>query len=85
VPGVPIGFPFELEDEQLDRAIADMLEPANWPGFDNFAKLGPELKLALLGAGLKERSSASRPGPPRALFVSPTRQSPSRWSRSSSP
>ena len=49
------GFPFELEDEQLDRGIADKLEPANWPGFDNFAKLAPELKLALLGAGLRER------------------------------
>jgi hypothetical protein len=55
VPGVPIGFPFELEDEQLDRGIADMLEPANWPGFDDFAKLAPELKLALLGAGVRER------------------------------
>jgi hypothetical protein len=55
VPGVPIGFPFELDNDQLDRAITDMLEPANWPGFDNFAKLGPELKLSLLGAGLRER------------------------------
>ena len=32
-----------------------MLEPANWPGFDDFAKLAPELKLALLGAGVRER------------------------------
>jgi hypothetical protein len=55
VPGVPIGFPFKLDDEQLDLAIADMLEPANWPGFDEFAELGPELKIALLGAGLRER------------------------------
>jgi hypothetical protein len=55
VPGVPIGFPFELDDEKLDQAITEMLEPANWPGFDNFAKLGPELKLALLAAGLRER------------------------------
>ena len=55
VPGVPIGFPFKLDDEQLDQAIAEMLQPANWPGFDDFAKLGPELKIALLGAGLRER------------------------------
>ena len=55
VPGVPIGFPFKLDDGQLDQAIAEMLEPANWPGFDDFAKLGPELKIALLGAGLRER------------------------------
>ena len=55
VPGVPIGFPFELDDGQLDQAIAEMLQPANWPGFDDFAKLGPELKIALLGAGLRER------------------------------
>jgi hypothetical protein len=32
-----------------------MLEPGNWPGFEDFAKLPPELKLALLGAGLRER------------------------------
>ena len=56
MPGVPIGFPFKLDDEQLDRAIADMLEPANWPGFDEFAKLGPELKIALLAAGFRERA-----------------------------
>ena len=55
MPGVPIGFPFKLDDEELDRAIAEMLQPANWPGFDDFAKLGPELKIALLGAGLRER------------------------------
>ena len=55
VPGVPIGFPFELDNRQLDQAIADMLHPGNWPGFDDFAKLGPELKIALLGAGLSER------------------------------
>lgn len=55
MPGVPIGFPFKLDDEQLDRAIADMLEPGNWPGLDDFAKLGPDLKLALLAAGVRER------------------------------
>jgi hypothetical protein len=27
-------------DERLDQAIGEMLEPANWPGFDDFAKLG---------------------------------------------
>jgi hypothetical protein len=36
-------------------AIAEMLEPANWSGFDNCVKLAPELKLALPGAGLRER------------------------------
>jgi len=55
VPSVPIGFPFDLDDEQLDQAIAEMLKPANWPGFENFANLGPELKIALLGSGLRER------------------------------
>ena len=55
VPGVPIGFPSKLDDEQLDQAIAEMLQPANWPGFNDFAKLEPELKIALLGAGLRER------------------------------
>jgi hypothetical protein len=55
MPGVPIGFPFKLDDKQLDQAIADMLEPGNWPGFEDFAKLGPELKISLLAAGLRER------------------------------
>jgi hypothetical protein len=31
-----------------------MLEPANWPRFENFATLATELKLASLGAGLRE-------------------------------
>jgi hypothetical protein len=55
VPGVPIGYPFQLDDGQLDKAINDMLEKANWPGFDNFAALLPELKLALVANGLSER------------------------------
>jgi hypothetical protein len=52
---VPIGFPFALNNEQLDGAIAEMLEQANWPGFDDFGSLSPELKVALVGAGLQER------------------------------
>lgn len=32
-----------------------MLRPENWPGFDNFAALLPELKLALVASGLQER------------------------------
>ena len=55
MPGVPIGYPFQLDDGQLDKAINDMLDKANWPGFDNFAALLPELKLALVANGLSER------------------------------
>jgi len=84
VPDVPIGFPFKLDDEQLDRAIADMLEPGNWPGFDDFAKLGPHLKPALLAAGSENGNSATRLSPPREPFAWRTRRSSSRSSRSSS-
>jgi hypothetical protein len=52
---VPQGFPFQLNDTELDEALEDMLDPASWPGFDNFSRLLPELKLALLAAGLQER------------------------------
>lgn len=70
VPSVPIGFPFELDDEQLGRAIADMLEPRNWPGFDDFATLGLEHKLALVDAGLRERQQRDqREAAARALRV----------------
>jgi hypothetical protein len=55
MPSVPVGFPFQLDNEQLDDAIREMLEPENWPGFDNFALLLPELKIALLDAGLREQ------------------------------
>jgi hypothetical protein len=34
-----------------------MMDPASWPGFDDFGPLLPELKLALLAAGIHERSS----------------------------
>ena len=60
MPGVPIGFPFVLDDEHLDGAIAEMLEAENWPGFDNFALLGPELKLVLLVSGLQEQQRRER-------------------------
>jgi hypothetical protein len=55
VRGVPIGYPFQLDDGDLDAAIADMLDPANWPGFHDFGGLSPELKLALVANGLTER------------------------------
>jgi len=55
VAGVPTGFPFRLDDEDLDKALDEMLEPANWPGFDDFGRLLPELKLALLAGGINER------------------------------
>jgi len=55
MPPIPLGFPFRLDDEQLDQAIEEMLEPANWPGFEDFARLLPELKLALIAAGFRER------------------------------
>ena len=53
---VPVGFPFQLDGRQLDDAIREMFEPENWPGFDNFALLLPELKIALLDAGLREQA-----------------------------
>jgi hypothetical protein len=52
---VPTGYPFRLADRDLDVALAEMMNPASWPGFDNFGALLPELKLALLAAGLQER------------------------------
>lgn len=52
---MPVGFPFQLDDEQLDDAIEEMLRRENWPGFEEFASLPPELKVALLAAGLRER------------------------------
>ena len=55
MPAVPIGYPFQLDGGQLAKAIDDMLDKANWPGFDNFAGLQPDLKLALVANGLSER------------------------------
>jgi hypothetical protein len=52
---VPIGYPFQLDDGQLEQAIDDMLDKSNWPGFENFAGLHPDLKLALVANGLSER------------------------------
>jgi hypothetical protein len=84
VPGVPIGVPFEPADEQLDQAIAEMLEPANWPGFDDFVKLAPELNSPDPAPGSENGNSVTRLSRPHEPFVSPTRHSPSRWSLSSS-
>ena len=55
MPAVPIGYPFQLDGGQLAKAIDDMLDKANWPGFDNFAGLQPDLKLALVANGFSER------------------------------
>ena len=55
MPSIPIGFPFLLDNEQLDEAIREMLKPLNWPGFEDFAQLLPELKVALVDAGLREQ------------------------------
>jgi hypothetical protein len=52
---VPVGFPYRLDDAKLDSAINGMLERGNWDGFDNFGGLQPELKIALVAAGLRER------------------------------
>lgn len=53
--GVPIGFPFKLDDDNLERAIAETLEPANWHGFDNFTELPLALKVEMVAAGLHEQ------------------------------
>jgi hypothetical protein len=57
VAQVPDGYPFRLEDEDLKNTLAEMMNPASWPGFaDEFSRLLPELKLALLSAGLQEQA-----------------------------
>jgi hypothetical protein len=56
MPAVPEGYPFQLSDPQLEEALRGMLDPGCWPGFDDFSRLLPELKLALLAAGLQERA-----------------------------
>jgi hypothetical protein len=59
VPGepLPVGFPYELDDKTLADALAWMTAEEHWPGFygDPFARLLPELKLAILTAGFRER------------------------------
>jgi hypothetical protein len=54
VAPVPVGFPFELQDLELKRALSEMLQGQNWPGFDEFSRLLPELKLQLVASGLQE-------------------------------
>ncbi len=53
---VPEGYPIGLNDAELEQALESMLDPSSWPGFDNFERLLPELKTALLMAGLQERA-----------------------------
>lgn len=55
MPPVPQGFPFRLTDAELDAALEEMGDVGAWPGYDNFILLLPELKSALLVAGLAER------------------------------
>jgi hypothetical protein len=70
VTAVPEGFPFRLTDEELEHVLDEMAEPANWPGFDDFRLLLPELKLALLASGLRERDRREgAASAARALFV----------------
>lgn len=51
---VPEGYPFELSDEKLDAVLRDML--AAIPGFDDYRRILPELKLSLILIGAQERS-----------------------------
>jgi hypothetical protein len=43
---VPSDYPFGMSDDRLDAVIRDML--TGIPGFDNYGKILPELKLALI-------------------------------------
>ena len=55
MPPVPQGYPFGLSDDDLKNTLTGMMDPASWPGFDDFGRLLPELKLALLAAGIHEQ------------------------------
>jgi hypothetical protein len=55
VPPVPQGFPFRLTDAELEQALGEMGNVGARPGYDDFDRLLPELKSALLVAGLTER------------------------------
>ena len=55
MPPVPRGFPFRLTNSELDQALREMGNVGAWPGYDDFDRLLPELKSALLMAGLTER------------------------------
>jgi hypothetical protein len=55
VAPVPEGFPFRLTDDELDAALHEMGNVGAWPGYDDFNRILPELKSALLSAGLAER------------------------------
>jgi hypothetical protein len=51
---VPSDYPFGLSDDRLDAVIGDML--SGIPGFDNYGRILPELKLTLILIGAQERS-----------------------------
>jgi hypothetical protein len=51
---VPTGYPFELSDKELVAVLRDMLTAI--PGFEQYSKLLPELKLQLVLIGYQERS-----------------------------
>jgi hypothetical protein len=73
MPPVPEGFPYRLSDGELEATLDGMMDPASWPGFDDFGRLLPGTK-ALLNAGLQERLR-------RDLASSATRHSESLTSR----
>jgi hypothetical protein len=54
---VPEGYPFKLGDAELDAVLRDMLTAI--PGFDEYRRLLPELKLQLVLIGYQERSRRS--------------------------
>lgn len=56
MPPVPQGYPFATSDADLKATLGGMMDPASWPGFDDFGRLLPELKLALLAAGIQEQA-----------------------------
>ena len=60
MPPVPRGYPFDLTDDELRTTLSSMMDPGSWPGFDDFGRLLPELKLELLRAGIEERSRRER-------------------------
>lgn len=51
---VPDGYPFQLNDAELDAVLRDMLTAI--PGFDKYGALRPELKLQLILIGFEERA-----------------------------
>jgi hypothetical protein len=54
MPAIPDGYPFTLNDQDLDDALETMLgDLGSWP---RFSTLLPELKLMIIAAGIQERT-----------------------------